>query len=272
MFDVIACGYTPALLESHPASRGITVLPEPTSADFLDLGYEALAARGRDGAALLIAPATVGNRRRLATLRAAVRSDEILGVSLARPLTSLAATATLLASLAARGLAPGVAVSYLTRHLPQLLPTYAATTSVAHLDLPEMRISHHLLSWVPGIGGKGWSAPTIPLLDSSPQAGGTGVANAPGQTQAPSWGRDQAVGRGGRTGNVVNVNQTFNTNANAQDIGRETLWAIGGVVGGRLFEATGSYDMVWMIAIGLGVLSAALHWPIDERPLRLAAA
>ena len=44
---------------------------------------------------------------------------------------------------------------------------------------------------------------------------------------------------------------------------------VGGAVwlGGRIFDATGSYDIVWMIAIGLGVASAVIHLPISERPI-----
>lgn len=38
-------------------------------------------------------------------------------------------------------------------------------------------------------------------------------------------------------------------------------------LGGRIFDATGSYDTVWLIAIGLGIASALIHWPIEERPL-----
>lgn len=38
-------------------------------------------------------------------------------------------------------------------------------------------------------------------------------------------------------------------------------------LGGRLFDTTGSYDLVWWISIALGVLSSVLHWPIDERPV-----
>lgn len=37
-------------------------------------------------------------------------------------------------------------------------------------------------------------------------------------------------------------------------------------LGGRIFDTTGSYDTVWMIAIVLGVLSALIHLPIKERP------
>lgn len=36
-------------------------------------------------------------------------------------------------------------------------------------------------------------------------------------------------------------------------------------LGGVLFAATGSYDVVWWLSIGLGVASGILHWPIVER-------
>jgi predicted MFS family arabinose efflux permease len=46
------------------------------------------------------------------------------------------------------------------------------------------------------------------------------------------------------------------------------VWA-----GGRVFDATGSYDVVWWMTIGLGVLAALFHLPIDDRPVaRLSAA
>ena len=48
---------------------------------------------------------------------------------------------------------------------------------------------------------------------------------------------------------------------------------LGAWLGGYLFDLTGSYDTVWWISVGLGLLSAALHWPINEKPVpRLAAA
>ena len=37
--------------------------------------------------------------------------------------------------------------------------------------------------------------------------------------------------------------------------------------GGRIYDTTGSYDTVWWIAIALGLLAAALHLPINERPV-----
>ncbi|MFY1840169.1 MFS transporter [Achromobacter xylosoxidans] len=38
-------------------------------------------------------------------------------------------------------------------------------------------------------------------------------------------------------------------------------------LGGLVYEATHSYDLIWVGAMALGVLSAALHWPIDDRQL-----
>ncbi|MDH5751815.1 MAG: MFS transporter [Deltaproteobacteria bacterium] len=36
-------------------------------------------------------------------------------------------------------------------------------------------------------------------------------------------------------------------------------------VGGLVFDMAGSYQVVWWIAVGLGVFAALLHYPIDER-------
>ena len=47
---------------------------------------------------------------------------------------------------------------------------------------------------------------------------------------------------------------------------------IGAWLGGRIYDMTGSYDIMWMISIGLGLVSAMLHWPIKDQPLpRLGA-
>lgn len=46
----------------------------------------------------------------------------------------------------------------------------------------------------------------------------------------------------------------------------------GAWLGGYLFDLTGSYDIVWWASVGLGIASAALHWPIDERPIHRPAA
>ncbi len=48
---------------------------------------------------------------------------------------------------------------------------------------------------------------------------------------------------------------------------------LGAWLGGYLFDITGSYDAVWWLTVLLGLMSAALHLPIDERPVaRLATA
>lgn len=41
-------------------------------------------------------------------------------------------------------------------------------------------------------------------------------------------------------------------------------------LGGALFDMTGSYTLMWMIAIALGVIAAVLNLPIDERPVGVA--
>lgn len=55
-------------------------------------------------------------------------------------------------------------------------------------------------------------------------------------------------------------------------LGHQIGGFLGVWLGGLVFEATHSYEPVWLIAMGLGVLAAALHWPIDERPLLRPAA
>ncbi len=38
-------------------------------------------------------------------------------------------------------------------------------------------------------------------------------------------------------------------------------------LGGRLYDATGSYDLVWWIAVGLGVFAALVNLPVREQPI-----
>jgi MFS family permease len=38
-------------------------------------------------------------------------------------------------------------------------------------------------------------------------------------------------------------------------------------LGGKLFDATGSYDVVWWIAVGLGVFAALVNLPVKETPI-----
>ena len=76
------------------------------------------------------------------------------------------------------------------------------------------------------------------------------------------------------------------TNATvAQIFGIQHLSMLGGMVffshqigsfmgvwlGGYLYDSTGSYDIVWYIAIGLGVLAGLVNLPIREQPLQRGA-
>lgn len=47
---------------------------------------------------------------------------------------------------------------------------------------------------------------------------------------------------------------------------------LGAWLGGVLFEAYGSYDIVWWVSFGLGIFAAVVHWPIDDRPVVRASA
>ena len=42
---------------------------------------------------------------------------------------------------------------------------------------------------------------------------------------------------------------------------------LGAWLGGRLYEMSGSYDIVWWLAVGLGLAAAALNWPVRETPV-----
>ena len=42
---------------------------------------------------------------------------------------------------------------------------------------------------------------------------------------------------------------------------------LGAWLGGRIFDATGSYDWAWMMVIAFGAFAAVMHAPIDPRPV-----
>lgn len=42
---------------------------------------------------------------------------------------------------------------------------------------------------------------------------------------------------------------------------------LGAWLGGYVYDIFGSYDLVWIASVLLGLFAAALHWPISERPL-----
>lgn len=42
-------------------------------------------------------------------------------------------------------------------------------------------------------------------------------------------------------------------------------------MGGFLYDATGSYDVVWWLGVALGIFAAVVHWPIREEPVQRPA-
>lgn len=48
-------------------------------------------------------------------------------------------------------------------------------------------------------------------------------------------------------------------------VGHQVGGFFGAWLGGRVFDATGSYNPIWLASIMLGLIAAALHWPIDDR-------
>jgi len=50
-------------------------------------------------------------------------------------------------------------------------------------------------------------------------------------------------------------------------LGHQVGSFLGVWLGALVYEAGGSYDPVWLIAVALGVAAAALHWPIDDREI-----
>jgi predicted MFS family arabinose efflux permease len=46
---------------------------------------------------------------------------------------------------------------------------------------------------------------------------------------------------------------------------------LGAWLGGRLYDTTGSYDVVWWLSIALGVVAGVINLPVDERTIRRTA-
>ena len=42
---------------------------------------------------------------------------------------------------------------------------------------------------------------------------------------------------------------------------------LGAWLGGKLYDTTGSYDVVWYLAIALGIVAGLINLPIDERAI-----
>lgn len=55
-------------------------------------------------------------------------------------------------------------------------------------------------------------------------------------------------------------------------LGHQLGGFLGAWLAGYLYDVFGSYDVIWWLVILLSVSSAALHWPIEERPVARPAA
>jgi predicted MFS family arabinose efflux permease len=47
---------------------------------------------------------------------------------------------------------------------------------------------------------------------------------------------------------------------------------MGAWLGGKLYDSTGSYDLMWAIAVALGVFAALINLPVRESPIVRPAA
>ncbi|MFC6041896.1 hypothetical protein [Nocardioides hankookensis] len=148
MFRVIACGFPGAAVPSLP-SAAVVQLPHPSEPGFLDAALDHLLADESDGARLLLHDGTGASEHRLRLLRSVYGDFRLLPVGVRRPLTGLASTATVLAGLADLGVAPGAVLS----GMPMVLAharIEAVSRRVSGLDLPGIRLRHHLVPMIPG--------------------------------------------------------------------------------------------------------------------------
>jgi len=150
VFDVVACGFAPADLPALPEAGTVRRLPAPSDATFLESAYDALREREPGRRVLVVHAAGREHTRRVHMVRSLLTTTDVVPIPVRRPPTGLAAATSWIGALAARGVSAGTAVAALADSLDRL-PTYAVTTSVAGLDMREVRLGHHLLSWVPGL-------------------------------------------------------------------------------------------------------------------------
>lgn len=174
----------------------------------------------------------------------------------------------------------GFHVTFIGTHLPAFLADKGLSAGVATMTLALVGLLNIFGSYMAGALGSRWRKPliltwiygfravsitlfafVIPLTEWSAYAFGiamglTWLATVPltAGTVASIFG-------------VKNMSMLAGITFFCHQVGA----FIGGWLGGRLFDTTGSYDIVWMVAIGLGIIAALLSWPVTERPVaRLA--
>jgi MFS family permease len=176
----------------------------------------------------------------------------------------------------------GFHITFIGTHLPAYLADKGLSAGVATMTLALVGLVNVLGSYMAGVLGSRWRKPLIltwiyafravsitifafvvPLSEWSAYAFGvamglTWLATVPltSGTVASIFG-------------VKNMSMLAGITFFCHQVGA----FLGGWMGGRLYDTTGSYDIVWMVAIGLGVVAALLSWPVSERTVaRLAPA
>jgi len=153
VFDVVACGFAAAPLASLPAAAGVLTSPAPDAPDFLDHTLDLLLPRLKDEPSrtvLLVHDGRGIAPHELAKLRAMLASSRILPVACRLPVTARAVMVSWLATFAAVEVSPGAVLAG-QPWVEGLLTVRATTTTVARLDIPQVKVRHHLLSWIPGV-------------------------------------------------------------------------------------------------------------------------
>jgi hypothetical protein len=174
-YDVVTCGFAAAPVPAI-GREGAAQLPDPLADDFLETAFAALDGLEHERRVLLVHPAGRAVGHRLGVLRAALRNPFVLPVALGLPVTGLAGTAAWLGALGERDVSAGTVLAQLDA-VRAHLPTYAVTTAVGGLELPEVGLRHHLLSWVPGtVFAISMASTTRVELGGVTAAGATGAA------------------------------------------------------------------------------------------------
>lgn len=147
-FTVLSCGFDAAALSAHPAHQSVVRVPDPTAEDFIEEAFASLVGVRDEQPIVVLFPDTPARDHRVRMLRAMTRSTLLVPVGFHLPPTALAARATWLAELARRAVPVGVALTHLRRD-QGVLPTVAVVSSVAGVELPSVKMSHHAMSWLP---------------------------------------------------------------------------------------------------------------------------
>ncbi len=174
----------------------------------------------------------------------------------------------------------GFQLAFITNHLPAFLADHGLSPRTAMTALAVVGATNILGSWLCGLAGGRFRAKhvlsalyllrtiaTAAYISGPITAGSTMVFAA---VMGLTW-----LGTVPLTTGVVS--RIFGVQYLATLFGFVFLGhQLGGFFGvwlaGALFDATHSYQLVWLISIGLGLFSAIVHLPIDDRAMALRGA